>query len=351
MTACKYGNGCVRFGCTFSHPTSRKRDCKFGGSCTRVGCYFLHPKGHASPAARGPSPTPSRAQAARTPRHQGGKPGNKKQITATYAEGGYSEEFRAREFTTRIVAHVAVDASGSMSGGLTNAAISGLEKIVTEALDADDLYGLLTFDTTVKNLHHCMPRGKVDFAKDAQHVRNNAGGCTALWDAILHGVAELKDTQKRQQKQKVKDRADRLLYEQLVITDGEDNSSAASFEAVAQKVAHPGLVDYHFVLVGVAVDDSTAEVMKQLCRPSHARFIRVQSVAHLVKVLAQQSATMVQMRLHIKQNGATKHDVRGVTSKANAGAAVRAMAQHAPGLRSTIASGNMLGQFSRLALG
>ena len=56
-------------------------------------------------------------------------------------------------------------------------------------------------------------------------------------------------------------------------------------------------------------------VTKRLCHPKHAKFIRVQSVAQLVKVLAQQSATMVQMRLHVKDHGATKHHVSGLASK------------------------------------
>ena len=42
--ACKHGAGCVRFGCTFAHPDTRKKDCKYGGSCTAAGCQFLHPK-------------------------------------------------------------------------------------------------------------------------------------------------------------------------------------------------------------------------------------------------------------------------------------------------------------------
>ena len=344
MAKCNFGQGCSRFGCNFTHPKQRKGDCNFGAKCNRPDCHFLHPT-----RAHRQNTTLATTGSGRGKQLATGS--GKKKLQVKYAHGAYSEQFSVREYTTRIAAHVAVDASGSMSGSRTNAAIEGLEQIATDALKDDDLFGLLTFDTTVKNLHHCMPRGKVAFEKDAQNIRNNAGGCTALWDAIIHGVGELKDTQQRQHRLPKKARADRLLFEQLVITDGMDNSSSATFKQAADKIARPGLADFHFVLVGVAVDENTAQVMKELCAPRHARFIRVQSVAQLVKVLADQSQAMLKMRLQVKNGGHVKHDITGVSSAANAGAALGALSRYAPGLQSAIGNHNMLAQFGRLTLG
>ncbi|KAF8583824.1 hypothetical protein K439DRAFT_1634039 [Ramaria rubella] len=63
-TPCKFGLGCTRPGCIFSHPPNFRPSqphgfraghqpasgvaCRFGASCTRADCPFQHPKGHVS---------------------------------------------------------------------------------------------------------------------------------------------------------------------------------------------------------------------------------------------------------------------------------------------------------------
>ncbi|KAF7362224.1 hypothetical protein MVEN_00568600 [Mycena venus] len=56
---CRYGVGCTRAGCTFTHPpghpsnaTSNPRfaqPCHFGAGCTRADCHFQHPEGRVLP--------------------------------------------------------------------------------------------------------------------------------------------------------------------------------------------------------------------------------------------------------------------------------------------------------------
>ncbi|KAI0753101.1 hypothetical protein C8Q80DRAFT_1150088 [Daedaleopsis nitida] len=52
---CRYGAGCTRPGCSFSHPrptaTHNAVPCKFGAACTRATCTFQHPEGRVLPTS------------------------------------------------------------------------------------------------------------------------------------------------------------------------------------------------------------------------------------------------------------------------------------------------------------
>ncbi|CCL99187.1 uncharacterized protein FIBRA_01202 [Fibroporia radiculosa] len=54
-TPCRYGAGCTRPNCSFTHPsrpstTTSSTPCKFGTACTRATCPFQHPEGRVLPS-------------------------------------------------------------------------------------------------------------------------------------------------------------------------------------------------------------------------------------------------------------------------------------------------------------
>lgn len=196
---------------------------------------------------------------------------------------------------------VAVDTSTSMLGAPINAAIRGMKHIVG-MMEPTDLFGLSTFDTNVRNLHHAMPCSKINTAKDWDNVRanNRDGGGTALWDAISEGVDELHSVHQRQQARRDRSPgAPPLAYHQIVITDGEDNSSATRRQDLCQRVAHPGVPNYHLTLVAVGVDADAARHMQQVVNAAgrHGRFIRVSNVRDLEEHLRRQAE---RIRLSLK---------------------------------------------------
>ncbi|KAL1941474.1 hypothetical protein VTO73DRAFT_7291 [Trametes versicolor] len=63
---CRFGAGCTRAGCTFSHPPRQQQTgghfaqpCRFGAACTRASCPFQHPEGRVLPTTfhRGLAPS------------------------------------------------------------------------------------------------------------------------------------------------------------------------------------------------------------------------------------------------------------------------------------------------------
>ena len=145
--------------------------------------------------------------------------------------------------------------------------------------------GCATFDTTVKNLHKVMERGKVSIETDCKHVMVNCarGRLTAFYDAVVDGVERLKGAERYLRGRKDGQRMPE--WEHVVITDGGGNSSAASLEEVAALVAKPGLRDYQFVVIGVGLSESVARNLAQICRPAHCHFHREPDAAALSKRL------------------------------------------------------------------
>jgi hypothetical protein len=106
-------------------------------------------------------------------------------------------------------------------------ALLGKKGVVKSLLQPDDLFGCVTFNTTVQKLHHPMELANVDLAKDETHIRSNtdSGGCTAIYDAIATGIADLRSTVRRAGRRG-------LCVEHLLFTDGSDNMSSTSFEDI-----------------------------------------------------------------------------------------------------------------------
>ena len=193
-----------------------------------------------------------------------------------------------------------VDVSSSMEGARTNEAIAGLEFIFREVMRDTDVFGLQTFESSVRSLHRCMAKKSVDWTKDMLHIHANGGGCTALYDAIAAGLEVLKDAidYKRSQGRS-------FVPQQLVITDGEDNNSQTTFEQVRALLAsHAAIPGFHFYLVAVGIDAAAAARMQALCEPAHCTFLHARDVGQLREHL-QQVAERVRVHLTVRDTDGT----------------------------------------------
>ena len=295
---CKHGESCHKYDCNKVHPQGRTKPCKFQ-PCTKPGCQFLHPSPNRLALA---AITQSRAVAPLT------------RVHFSMEAGGNKQSMQLESVRRQLCFAASVDASGSMAGSRMKHAIEGMQSIV-EMMAPDDLFGLVTFSTEVKNLHGPMPRHKVNFAKDAEHMSNNNknGGSTAVWDSIRAGQLLLQSVKQRREEDPKRQQLPPLVYEQLIITDGEDNSSKISFEEVVRCVANPGLEDYSLVIVAVTTDMGRQEIerLQTICKPAHATLISVDNVGDLKKQLEKQ-AQRLRLVTEERQGSRTTHTVHEV---------------------------------------
>ena len=288
---CFKGKGCTRYGCTYKHPHGRWGDCRDGAACTRPGCRFQHPRAAAGGGGAKPKPKPKGGGGGAMVLH---KAGTKVKVQQTSADG-HTTSMEIERYDRPLVFNATVDASSSMEGSRTRAAVEGLGRIFDD-MAADDMYGLATFGSSVRRIHHPMVKSRVDWSKDAKHIVANGGGCTALWDGIVAGIQELRDYTDYAKATK---RGKKVAY-QLVLTDGEDNSSSATLEQAAEMVAKPGLPDFHFVVIGIGVEASTRRTLEGLCKPRHAQYIHVNDVAELTAAMRAQAE---RIRVVVRSSG------------------------------------------------
>lgn len=318
---CKFASKCCSFACTFQHPPERRAKCNFGARCNKPrhptpgACKFLHPKAQ-KPADNSHKAYPLGSAASNSSKKSASSPVVKLQFSVSTADKK-NKSVTLSSSRRQLCVAVSVDTSGSMCGSRMDYALEGLDS-VARMVAPTDLFGLNTFSTTVKNLHYPMPMHRVKWDKDKQHVRNNLGGCTALWDAVAAGVDLLKEVLEKRKKDPKRFNLPKLCFQQLLLTDGMDNSSSTSFEQVKQLVKAPGLPDYHLVLVAVTSDMESAHVQKlaELCQPSHARLVECKDVGQLKKVLAAEAERLKLVVESYDPTGASggfKGKVRSVT--------------------------------------
>lgn len=202
-----------------------------------------------------------------------------------------------------------------MAGSRIKTAINGLD-VITRMMRPTDLFGLVTFNHEVRNLHKPIPKERVHFATDKKHIENNVGGRTALFDAIASGISLLKEVLQRRKADPKRHTLRKFVFEQLIITDGMDNSSKISFEDICKLVHHPGgLPDYHLRVVVVTKDMEAEEILKleQLCKPRHAKLLQVSDVSALKQVLkkeAQRLELMLREKDALGNVRLSKHQLR-----------------------------------------
>lgn len=254
----------------------RHDDCRFGFGCRKHNydqprdgeCWFNHPK-KAQPKFR---PVTPKAQPVRRVGTDGGGPapaGGGGGFEVSYKDARTHVHVQKEAVAARRLAlQIDIDASASMQDeGRIDAAVHGLREL-TDVLRPTDLYGASTFSSEVKSLHKLMSMSKVSVGQDVSAVRANCrrGIMTSFYDAVVQGVAKL-------QAAATDLRGDTPVWEHVVITDGMDNDSRASFrQACAAVKDHVGLTDYNFVVIGVGLDDGEARLLKEMCRPRHCHF-------------------------------------------------------------------------------
>jgi len=215
-------------------------------------------------------------------------------ITARHPNGAVVTT-RIEGKSTHAIFHVSVDVSGSMASrdaegvSRTDEAVRGVKAVYDGVMQAQDHFGLATFDDTVKRLHQCMVKSKVNWATDERHIRANGGGCTALYDAIRVGLDELKGSQRFQRGLATagRDPPPKLVPIQIVITDGGNNTGSTTLEQVEEMVArHDKWSGFRFYLIAVDVDGRTAAHMERICRPAHATLLRAGDIREMRRHLA-----------------------------------------------------------------
>lgn len=163
---------------------------------------------------------------------------------------------------------IAIDTSGSMSGSLIANAKAAAIELVDGTLHDMDRLRVLSFDTAVRVVQDTARKRDVDFRRVIGSLRTD--GCTALWDAIDEGVDGLCAAFKRHGA-RVGGAA--RHFELVVLTDGGDNSSRTAFEAIAERVAKPGLPNFHLTIIPVG-GGCEMDKLRALARPRHCTIIK-----------------------------------------------------------------------------
>ena len=205
----------------------------------------------------------------------------------------------------RMALQVDVDCSGSMQHyDRIETAVAGLKELAS-VLRATDLFGVSTFSREVKTLHRVMERSSVDVAKDVKHVLANCakGSSTSFYDAVVAGVGKLNDA--KEYLRTNKDGKRMPEWEHVMITDGEDNDSTATFEQACAAVRKPGLSNYQFVVIGVGLSDHTAAKLAEMCTPAHCHFHREADAAALSRRLEELRQGYL-LRLQVTSGGVTR---------------------------------------------
>jgi hypothetical protein len=205
----------------------------------------------------------------------------------------------------RMALQLDIDGSGSMGHfKRIETAVAGLKELAS-VLRATDLFGVSTFSREVKNLHRVMERSRVDVDKDVAHVLANCakGSCTSFYDAVVAGVDKLNDAKAYLRTKRDGKRMPE--WEHVMITDGEDNDSTATFEQACAAVRKPGLSNYQFVVIGVGLSDHTAAKLAEMCTPAHCHFHREADAAALSRRLEELRQGYL-LRLQVTSGGVTR---------------------------------------------
>lgn len=163
---------------------------------------------------------------------------------------------------------IAIDTSGSMSGSLIASAKDAAINLVDGTLHEMDRLRVLSFDTRVHAVQDTIRKRDVNFHRVIESLRTD--GSTALWDAIDEGINGLRTAFKRHGTRA--GRAPRH-FELVVLTDGGDNSSKTTFEAIAERVATPGLPNFHLTVIPVG-GGCDMDKLRALARPRHCTIIK-----------------------------------------------------------------------------
>lgn len=149
-----------------------------------------------------------------------------------------------------------VDTSGSMCGKGLREAKAALLELAEAIIKPDDRVAVLGFNHTVTTVQPLAAAADVDLPAALGRLR--AEGRTALYDAVLAGVAATKAGYDCK-------RHPKAHAELVVLTDGDDTSSTASFKDMAEALAAPGVPNFNMTLVAVGVPPEPLRLLTALC--------------------------------------------------------------------------------------
>lgn len=239
----------------------------------------------------------------------------------TYSDGSGSEVVLEKQVldVVRMALQVDIDGSPSMQHyDRIETAVAGLIELAS-VLRATDLFGVSTFSREVTNLHRVMERSRVDVAKDVKHVLANCakGSCTSFYDAVVAGVGKLNGA--KEYLRTKRDGKRMPEWEHVMITDGEDNNSTATFEQACAAVRKPGLSNYQFVVIGVGLSNRAAARLAEMCMPAHCHFHREADASALSRRL-EELRKGYHLRLQVTSGGVTRSKTVTTSDPAKAAA-------------------------------
>jgi hypothetical protein len=189
------------------------------------------------------------------------------------------------------------DVSGSMSGSRIEASLEGFDHMFQEVCGPTDYLGVVTYNGDLNTLHLPMQVQKIDASRDKDGIRNGLRGNTAydrMYDAVGASIRGLQAMARDERYAAVTEGA---VYQLLLLTDGGDNySSEFTLATLTELVAHPGLPNFHLVVVGVSMADRDKQKLRGLCAPVHATFLDVKNFSELQHTL-HEVGEVVQQRL------------------------------------------------------
>jgi len=150
-----------------------------------------------------------------------------------------------------------------------------------------------------------------------------------MYDAVGASIQGLQAMTKDRQYAAVTQDA---VYQLLLLTDGGDNySSDFTLAALTDLVAHPGLPNFHLVVVAVSMSDRDKQKLRGLCAPDHATFLDVKNFSELQHTL-HEVGEVVQQRLVVTTTTVTKTVVQ---SHGQRGGGVRGVQAITEGIAAT----------------
>lgn len=180
-------------------------------------------------------------------------------LTETQTRGTVVSEERALEVL------FVIDVSGSMAGERISTVMQHIREIV-QHMNTNDMFGLAHFSNTcavsvLPQKIATLTSARIDSEIGNLYHLAQSGQSTALYDAIQKGIQVLH-----------RPRRPSTAVEMIVLTDGEENASReANFTKLEQQLQHPGINNFHMILI--AVDNGHLQELQKLCRPRHCKLL------------------------------------------------------------------------------
>jgi Mg-chelatase subunit ChlD len=172
-----------------------------------------------------------------------------------------------------VMALFSIDVSTSMRGRKIAAAIHGMQLVANDAMKPKDVVAVNAFNSSCVTVQKFTRNHKVNWDSVGVQIADSCNGNTALFDSICTSI----DSFRKLSSKKSDDNPNQIRVF-VLLTDGADNCSMQfSFDDAVNRVAKPLIRDFHFIMLGVGLDNETeTKFREQLCAPAHAKFIKVQ---------------------------------------------------------------------------